>query len=60
MQDAGFVHYWWRHDYKAAAEWFKRASEVAGAPWFLKSLAATTLAEGGRSPVVAHDVGSDP
>jgi hypothetical protein len=47
MQDIGFVHYWWRHDYKAAAEWFARAGSVQGAPWFLKSLAATTLAEGG-------------
>lgn len=47
MQDAGFVHYWWRHDYAAAADWFRRASEVPGAPWWLKSLAATTLSEGG-------------
>jgi len=47
MQDIGFVHYWWRHDYAAAAEWFNRAAQVEGAPWFLKSLAATTLAEGG-------------
>jgi hypothetical protein len=47
MQDIGFVHYWWRHDYRAAAEWFDKASRVEGAPWFLKSLAATTLAEGG-------------
>ena len=47
MQDVGFVHYWWRHDYKAAAEWFKRAADVPGAPWWLRSLAATTLAEGG-------------
>ncbi len=47
MQDVGFVHYWWRHDYKAAAHWFQRASQVPGAPWFLRSLAATTLAEGG-------------
>ncbi len=47
MQDAGFVNYWWKHDYKAAAEWFKRASQVKGAPWFLEPLAATTLAEGG-------------
>jgi len=47
MQDIGFVHYWWTHDYKAAAEWFRQASEVPGAPWFLRSLAATTLAEGG-------------
>jgi tetratricopeptide (TPR) repeat protein len=47
MQDIGFVHYWWTHDFSAAADWFRRASEVPGAPWFLRSLAATTLAEGG-------------
>ena len=47
LQDLGFVHYWWRHDYQAAAEWFARAADVPGAPWFLRSLAATTLAEGG-------------
>ena len=47
MQDLGFVHYWWRHDYQAAAGWFTRASQVPGAPWWLRSLAATTLAEGG-------------
>ena len=47
MQDIGFVHYWWRHDFRAAAGWFDKASRVDGAPWFLKSLAATTLAEGG-------------
>ena len=47
MQDAGFVNYWWRQDYKAAAGWFDRASKVPGAPWWLQSLAASTLAEGG-------------
>lgn len=47
MQDIGFVHYWWRHDYRQAAEWFDRASRVAGAPWWLRSLSAVTLAEGG-------------
>jgi hypothetical protein len=47
MQDAGFVHYWYDHDYTAAAEWFRRAGEVPGAPWWLRSLAATTLATGG-------------
>jgi len=47
MLDTGFVHYWWRQDYPAAAQWFERASKVAGAPWWLRSLAATTLAEGG-------------
>ncbi len=47
MQDIGFVHYWYDGDYKAAADWFHQASEVPGAPWWLKSLAATTLAQGG-------------
>ena len=47
MQDIGFVHYWYRHDYREAASWFDKASLVAGAPWWLKSLAATTLAQGG-------------
>lgn len=47
MQDAGFVEYWARNDYKAAAEWFERGSRLPGAAWFLKPLAATTLAQGG-------------
>jgi hypothetical protein len=47
MQDIGFVHYWWREDYQSAARWFDRASQVTGAPWWLRSLAAVTLAEGG-------------
>ena len=47
MEDIGFVHYWYRHDYPAAARWFTRAGAVPGAPWWLTSLAATTLAEGG-------------
>jgi hypothetical protein len=47
MEDIGFVHYWYDHDYKAAAAWFAKASQVPGAPWWLQSLAASTLAEGG-------------
>jgi hypothetical protein len=47
MEDIGFVHYWFRHDFRAAAAWFSKASEMPGAPWFLRSLAATTLAQGG-------------
>jgi tetratricopeptide (TPR) repeat protein len=46
-EDIGFVHYWWRHDYKTAAEWFKKAAEQPGAPNWLLGLAATTLAVGG-------------
>jgi hypothetical protein len=47
MEDIGFVHYWFRHDFGAAAAWFRKASEVPGAPWWLRSLSATTLAQGG-------------
>jgi hypothetical protein len=47
MQDIGFVHYWYNHDYREAASWFDKASRVAGAPWWLKPLAATTLVQGG-------------
>jgi len=46
MQDIGFVHYWWTHDYKSASEWFARAAAAPGGPWFLRSMAATTLAVG--------------
>ena len=47
MQDIGFVHYWYRRDYRAAADWFRKASDVPAAPWWLRSLAGTTLAQGG-------------
>jgi hypothetical protein len=47
MQDIGFVQYWWHKDYRSAAAWFDKAGKTPGAPWFLKSLAAVTLAEGG-------------
>lgn len=47
MGDIGFVHYWYDHDYQAAAERFQQASTIPGAPWWLRSLAATTLAQGG-------------
>ncbi len=47
-QDIGFVYYWWLNDYESAAAWFTRASEVPGSPWWLRSLAATTLAQGGE------------
>jgi len=47
MEDIGFVHYWYDHDYRTAAAVFQKAGEVPGAPWWLRSLAATTLAQGG-------------
>lgn len=45
--DAGFVEYWGRHDYIAAARWFQRGTEIEGAPWWLKLVSANTLAKGG-------------
>ena len=48
MQDIGFVHFWGMRDYKGAAAWFERGSKVPGAAWFLKPLAAVTLAQGGH------------
>ena len=48
LQDIGFVYYWWLHDYEEAARWFERASDIPGSPWWLKSLAANTLALGGN------------
>jgi tetratricopeptide (TPR) repeat protein len=46
-QDIGFVHYWNEHDYPKAAAAFARGADIAGAPWWLRSLAASTLAKGG-------------
>lgn len=45
--DIGFVHYFTLQDYVTAAEWFKRAGALEGAPSWIAPLAATTLAEGG-------------
>ena len=45
-EDIGFVHYWWRHDYAAAADWFNRAGDMPDAAEWLKPLAAVTLAQG--------------
>jgi len=46
-QDIGFVYYWQLHDYKAAADWFQRGGSVPGGPWWLRTMAAVTLARGG-------------
>jgi len=47
MEDIAFVHYWYEHDYIAASEWFEKAGAAPGAPWWMKSMAATTRARGG-------------
>jgi hypothetical protein len=47
-EDLAFVYYWHLRDLANAARWFERAGAVPGAPWWLKSLGAVTLAQGGN------------
>lgn len=46
--DIAFVHYWTRQDFVAASEWFEKAADVPGAPWWVRSMAAVTAAQGGN------------
>jgi hypothetical protein len=46
-QYIGFMHYWHTKDLTAAGREFTRASEIPGAPIWLKPLAAKMLTEGG-------------
>jgi tetratricopeptide (TPR) repeat protein len=46
-EDIGFVYYWSKHDFPKAAEAFRRGADIPGSPWWLRSMAATTLAKGG-------------
>lgn len=48
LMDLGFVYYWYLRDYTSAAAAFQRASDMPGAPTWLRPLAAVTLAEGGH------------
>jgi len=45
--DIGFVYYWRLSEYDKAADWFERGAELPGAPWWLRTYAAVTLAKGG-------------
>lgn len=45
--DIGFVQYWWLKDYPEAARQFDRAAKLPGAPLWLRTMAAVTLAKGG-------------
>jgi tetratricopeptide (TPR) repeat protein len=45
--DIGFIYYWNLHDYRAAAEWFKRGGALPGAPWWLNTYSAVMLTRGG-------------
>lgn len=43
LHDIAFVHHWTYRDYAEAARWMQRASEVQGAPPWLKSSTAAML-----------------
>jgi hypothetical protein len=48
LHDIGFVYYWNVQDYEKAASYFNRAADLPNAPWWLRGMAATTLARGGQ------------
>ena len=58
MQDIGFVHYWWTHDYKAASEWLRRRARFP-APRGFSIPGGHDLGRGRRSPVFAPALGVD-
>jgi len=47
-QDLGFIYYWDLKDYANAARWFKAGGERPGAMPWMKTLAATVVAQGGE------------
>jgi hypothetical protein len=58
--DIGFVYYWNLHDYKSAADWFRKGGELPGSPWWLRTYAAVMLTRGGdrrASRFMWHQIG---
>ena len=45
--DIGFVNYWWLKNYPEAARQFELGGRMPGAPEWLRTMAAVTLARGG-------------
>jgi tetratricopeptide (TPR) repeat protein len=48
LRDIGFVYFMAYRDYEQAAEWYQRAAEIEGAPFWLQSTAAAVLVQGGE------------
>jgi tetratricopeptide (TPR) repeat protein len=46
-EDIGFVYYWDVHDYLKASAALQRGADLPGAPWWVRSMAATMLVRGG-------------
>jgi len=45
--DKGFIYFWYVQDYEKAAEIFLEGSKLEGAPYWMKTTAGRTLAQGG-------------
>jgi hypothetical protein len=48
LHDIGFVYFWAERDYVTAAHWLDRASQVPGAPEWIKPVVAGMLTRGGE------------
>ncbi len=46
-EQIAFVHFWYLRDYEGAADWFRRAAGLPGAPEWLMTLEATARADAG-------------
>ncbi len=64
--DKGFLYFWYLRDYKKAAETFLEGSELEGAPYWMKTVAGRTLAQGGDRETarglwqIIHDTAETP
>jgi len=64
--DKGFLYFWYLRDYKKAAETFLEGSELEGAPYWMKTTAGRTLAQGGDRETarglwqILHDTAETP
>ena len=59
MQDIGFVHYWYRHDYRAAAAVVRQGERRARRAVVAPLAGGDDAGPGRRSPIVAADVEGD-
>jgi hypothetical protein len=48
LYDIAFVHYWIYEDFLAASKWFRKAAEVPGAPFWVRTMAGVTATLGGN------------
>jgi hypothetical protein len=64
--DKGFLYFWYLQDHKKAAEIFLEGSKLEGAPFWMKTTAARTLAQGGDRQTarglwqILHDTAETP